>query len=190
MRRPAFSTLELILVIGILGGLAGITIPAYRDYQVRSDLVNATDRVSQALNRAQLRSEAGEQDTEWGFSVSRSTLFAGKQYDGRNAMFDERYPIPETIATSGLDEVSFAKLTGVPSATGTIVLTSLRGEQRQVSILIDRKGIAVNMDDQLTICHCQSNTPQTKKIPDNAWPAHRGHGDSLGTCKQNSCKDK
>jgi type II secretory pathway pseudopilin PulG len=181
--RPAFTTLELLLVVGILAGLAAFSIPAYRDYQVRSDLVRVTDQVSQALGRAQLRSQAGQQESEWGYSVSHATLFAGTSYTGRNPSHDEFYPMPDTIATSGLDEVSFARVTGAPSATGTIILTSLMGEQREVHILIDRQGIVVNISDRLTVCHCDSNQPKSLKISESAWPDHRDHGDYLGSCR-------
>lgn len=181
--RPAFTALELMLVVGILAGLAAFSVPAYRDYQVRNDLVRVTDQVSQALGRAQLRAQAGQRESAWGYSVSHATLFAGSNYAGRNASYDEFYPMPDTIETSGLDEVSFARLTGAPSATGTIILTSLRGERREVRILIDRQGIAVNRSDRLTVCHCNASPAHTLRLPEAAWPAHRRHGDYLGACR-------
>jgi len=191
MLRRGFTLLELVLVIAIIGGVTAISIPAYRDYQIRSDLNIAAEQITQALGRAQLLSQAGQHGMSWGFSVPQSTLFAGQSYAVRIAPHDERYPIPETIGTSGLSEVWFTRVEGVPSATGTIILTSLRGEQRTVNILIDRKGIAVNTADRLTLCHCQSNPPKTMQLPDNAWPAHRRHGDYLGKCRvpEDTCDD-
>lgn len=179
---PGFTLLELMLTVGIVSGVTMFALPAYRDYQVRNDLLVATDHVTQAIGRAQLRAQAGERRQPWGFSVSQRTLFMGPDFASRNAAFDERYFFPQTIGTSGLDEVSFAPLTGIPSATGAIILTSLRGEQRQVEIIVDRQGILVNDDDRLTICHCISNPPHTQRIPEASWPAHRQHGDSLGAC--------
>lgn len=178
-----FSSLEVLLTVGILTFLVGIAMPAYRNYQIRNDLLIATDQVSQALNRAQLRSQAGQQGAAWGFSVSQAVMFMGTAFNGRNQTFDEHYIIPGTIGTSGLDEVSFAPITGMPSTTGAIILTSLRGEQRQVTIDIDRQGIAVNANDRLTLCHCRANPPHTMNLPESAWPAHRRHGDYLGMCR-------
>jgi prepilin-type N-terminal cleavage/methylation domain-containing protein len=180
--RKGFTALEVMLVIGVLGGLAAYVTPAYRDYQIRSDLYNAAEMLTQAIGRAQLRGQAGEHDLPWGFSVSHNVMFAGETYATRNPLYDERYQIPDTVAHSGLDEVSFARLTGDPSATGTIILTSLRNEQREVNIIIDRQGIVINPDDRVTLCHCAAGTPQTMRLPESAWPAHGRHGDYLGRC--------
>lgn len=191
MLRRGFTVLELMLAIAILAGVSAISIPAYRDYQIRSDLNIATEQITQALGRAQLLSQAGQHGMEWGYAVPQSTLFAGQSYAARAAEHDERYPYPETIATSGLSEVWFSRVEGVPSATGTIVLTSLRGEEKEVNIIIDRRGIAVNASDRLTLCHCQSNSPMTLYLPDNTWPAHERHGDYLGPCRvpEDRCDD-
>lgn len=182
--RRGFSLFEVLLVLGILGGLSAIAVPAWRDYQVHSDLEIAAEQISQALGRARLRSQSGQLDMPWGFSVSHQTLFGGETYANRSATFDEHYPFPSTIETSGLDEVAFSRLQGMPSMTGSIILTSLRGEQREVHIVIDRQGIAVNATDRLTVCHCKSNPPHTLRLPEAAWPAHSKHGDYLGSCNQ------
>lgn len=180
--RRGFTALELLLTVSILISVLAFAIPTYREYQVRNDLLTATDQVSQALGRAQLRAQAGEQGKAWGYSVSERTLFGGDSFATRDPFYDEIYPIPQTIGTSGLNEVTFTRLTGIASATGTIVLTSLLGEERDVHILIDRQGIAVNIDDKLVICHCQGAAPNTINISESAWPTHRAHGDYLGAC--------
>ncbi len=187
--RSAFTLIELVLVIGIISGALAFVVPAYRDYQIRNDLNIAAEHVSQALGRARILAQGGARSSAWGFSVSHRTLFAGGQYDGRDITGDELYYFPDTIETSGLDEVSFAASTGIPSATGTIILTSLRGERRTVNITIDRQGIAIDFSDRLTICHCSANPPHTLHLPESAWPAHRRHGDHLGPCQTPSiCK--
>jgi|CXWL01.1.fsa_nt_gi type II secretory pathway pseudopilin PulG len=182
--------LEVMLVVGIIGVLSAITIPAYRDYQVHNDLTTVTEQVTQALGRARMRSQLQEGGLSWGFSVPQGAIFAGKTFATRNAAYDEHYPIPSTIVTSGLSEVTFSTFQGVPSVTGSIVLTSLRGEQLSVSIMIDREGIATNAADSLTLCHCQSNPPHTLNLPESAWPAHQKHGDYLGNCRvpETHCK--
>ncbi len=182
MPRRAYTLLEVLLVLGMLSVIGGIAAPTYRDYRIRNDLLTAAELVSQALERAKILAQSGSRDAPWGFDVTHQTLFAGPSYAGRIAGQDERYVLPGAVATSGLESVTFAPLTGEPSATGSIILTSLRGERATVAVVIDRQGIALSIDDRLTICHCEASPPHTLKIPEAAWPAHRGHGDHLGAC--------
>lgn len=183
MNRQGFTLLELLLVIGMLAVIGAIASPAWRAYQVRSDVETAVDSLTQALGRAKLKAVAGDGASAWGYDVQTSTLFRGTEFASRDVAADELYPRPSAVAASGLMRVTFAALTGRPSATGSIILTSIRGDVRQVSIEIDEEGIIVNRDDKLTICHCPSNPPSILRIPDAAWPAHRQHGDALGACK-------
>ena len=180
--RFGFTSLEVLLVIGILSGLLAIVAPSWRDYQIRSDLAIAAEQITQALGRAKLLAESGQGDSPWGFSVGEHTLFRGLSYALRDPSDDERYPVSPAVVLTGLQEVAFLKLTGRPTTTGSIILTSLRGERRIVTIDIDTQGIAVNFDDKLTICHCQSNPPHTMYVPESAWPAHKKHGDYFGVC--------
>lgn len=182
MRRNAFTALELLLVVAIIAVIAGFSLPLYRRYQVRNDLNLATEQTIQALHRAQLLSRLGEESSEWGFHVQNGILFLGQSYAARDAARDEEYTIPSTVLTSGLPEVSFSRLEGRPSATGTIILESMFGERRTITITIDASGMLTTSGDRLTICHRSAQTPNTLCIPDSAWPAHQGHGDTLGPC--------
>ena len=182
MKRRAFTLLEMLLVLGVLAVIGGIVTPTYRDYRIRSDLHIAAEQVSQALSRARILAQTGTAEMAWGFSVPQAVLFAGANFSERIISHDEFFTLPTGIATSGLEEVTFSPLEGVPSATGSIILTSLRNEQAQVSVLIERQGIVVSIDDKLTICHCEPDPPLTLRIPEAAWPAHRNHGDYLGAC--------
>ena len=182
MYRPAFSLIEILLVIGVIGIVTALTIPAFRRYQVRSDLDNATQQITQSLGRARILSVSGERDATWGVYVPGAVLFKGKSYALRDPSFDEMYPVSPAIALSGLQEVVFSRLEGSPSATGSIILTALSGDMRQINIIIDKEGIPTTSEDKITICHKPKSICQTMKIPDNAWPGHQGHGDHMGVC--------
>lgn len=187
----AFTLLELLLVIGILSGVAFISIPSYRHYQVRQDLHLAAEQITQALGRAQLLSQSGKHEMPWGYAVEENVIFAGDTYAMRDPAYDEFYPMSPTIQKAGLLEVTFSRLEGRPSATGTILLTSIHNETRHVSIRVDRQGIAVDVDDKFMICHCKSTPPHTLTVPDSAWSAHKKHGDYFGPCRvpETKCKD-
>ncbi len=183
MRRYGFALLEVVLVVGLVGAIAGVGIPLYRDYQIRNDLNLATEQVTQGLARARLLSQSAQNDDAWGFYAPAGVLYKGDSYATRDPAFDETYPMPSTIAIEGLFEVNYQKIAGLPSETGQITLTTINDETRNVLIEVKTESIAVVTADHFTICHNPgSGNPQTLHIPDNAWPAHEAHGDEFGTC--------
>ncbi len=185
VNRPAFAVLELIIVIGILTTMTSLSIPAYREYQIRSDLDRTTQQVTQSLARAKLLSTSGERDSAWGFYVPSGTLYKGTNYAGRDASFDEVYPMPSTIAVTGLLDIAYSRVSGLPADTGNIVLRALNNDERiiQVTIAVDQQSLATNQTDLLTICHRNTDgSTQTMTIPDATWPYHQGHGDTNGAC--------
>lgn len=185
MFRRGFSLLEVVIVIGIVGVMSALSVPAYRDYQIRSDLDKVAQQVSQGLARAQLLSKSGERDAMWGFYVPAGVLYKGTSYATRDSSFDQVYPMPSTIAVSGLMDISYSRVKGTASQEGNIVLRALNDDQRQiqVTIAVDAQTIATNTGDVLTICH-HPGLPdqQTMTVPDATWPMHIAHGDTVGAC--------
>jgi len=187
MLRRGFALMEVLLVIAILGMISGISIPMYRDYQIRSDLDSSTEQVTQGLSRARLLAQSGQQDSAWGFYVPAGVLFKGDSYETRDANYDEVYPMPSTITTTGPTEITYSKLAGVPSMTGSITLTTINTEQRTILIEVKQESLAVVQSDTIVVCHNPSgNNPHTLSINDSAWPAHQAHGDTYGPCAVSS----
>ncbi|UPA22618.1 prepilin-type N-terminal cleavage/methylation domain-containing protein [Candidatus Peribacteria bacterium] len=183
MKRAGFTIVEMLMVIGIIGVISGVTVPLYRDYQVRNDLNVATEQVTQGLARARLLSQSAQSDAGWGFYVPAGILYKGDSYATRVAGADETYPMPSTITVTGIFDISYTKVKGQPSSTGSIILTALDSEQRTIEIEVQKETIAVVEGDNLTICHkIGGSAEQTKVIPDAAWPGHQNHGDTLGAC--------
>lgn len=183
--RSGFALLELVIVIGILSVITGLSIPAYREYQIRSDLDKTAQQVTQGLGRAKLLAVSGERDAGWGFYVPSGTLYKGTSYAERDTAFDEVYPMPSTIAVTGLLDIAFSRVAGDPSDTGDIVLRALNNDSRiiQVTIAVDRQSLAANQADLLTICHHGAGgSTDTITIPDATWPYHQSHGDTNGPC--------
>lgn len=187
MRRSGFALIEMLLVIGIIGTMAGLAAPLYRDYQIRNDLNLATEQVTQGLGRARLLAESGQDDDAWGFYVPAGVLYKGDAYATRDANYDEVYPMPGTIMTTGLSEVSYKKLSGDPSGTGAITLVALNQDSRTILIVVEKESVAVVLDDKISICHRTGNGgSHTLNVNDSAWPAHQAHGDTLGACVSSS----
>ncbi len=182
MRRFGFALIEMILVIGIMGVVGGMAIPLYRDYQIRNDLNLATEQVTQGLARARLLAQSGQDDSGWGFYVPAGVLYKGDSYIGRDSSYDETYPMPSTIMAAGLSEVSYARLAGTPSGTGSITLIALNREERTIYIVVGAESIAIVHENDLTICHQTGQGYHTLTMNEAAWPAHQAHGDTLGAC--------
>lgn len=131
-----FTLLEVLLSIAIIGLITGIGIPVYQSFQVRNDLDIATVSIAQSLRRAETLAEAVDGDISWGIRVQSGsiTLFKGTSYAARDTNFDEVFQVPTSIAPSGVQEIVFAKFTGLPQTTGTTTLTSNTNETRTITI--------------------------------------------------------
>ena len=75
-------------------------------------------------------------NSSWGVlaTTSQVIVFSGASFASRNPTFDESFDISPSIKISGMSEEVFAKFTGIPSASGTLILTSSNGEARTVSV--------------------------------------------------------
>lgn len=129
MRRSGFTLIEVLLSIALIGLISGIGAIVYQQLQGRNDLDIAVSTVAQNHRRAQVLSRAIEGDATWGVRVDPGnvTLFQGSSFATRNAVFDEVTSISPALGSSGLTEVVFLKLTGLPQSTGTLTFTGTNG---------------------------------------------------------------
>lgn len=135
----AFSLLEVLLSIGLMGGLIALSFPVLLSFEYRNDLIASRNYVASAIRIAQLNSQAVVQDTQWGVKVNPGliTVFSGPTFAGRNVAYDQTYPINTTIGISGVTEIVFNKLGGETSNTGTLNLSK---EGNSFSLNINAKG--------------------------------------------------
>lgn len=107
--------------------------------QVRSEMDNTLTTVAQTLRRAQLLSQTNERDSTWGMRVQSGsvTLFRGNTYASRDTSFDEIVTTSSSITPSGITEVVYSKMTGLPNTTGTLTLSATNDTR---TIVINAKG--------------------------------------------------
>ncbi|MEK7607276.1 MAG: type II secretion system protein [Patescibacteria group bacterium] len=136
-----FTLLEVLLSVAILSLLAGIGAPIFQSFQTRNALDITATEIAQNIRRAQALSRASEGDTTWGAFIQNGqvTLFKGASFATRDTDYDETIDLSSSITPSGVSEIVFSKLTGLPSATGTITLTSNTNETR--NIIINAQGV-------------------------------------------------
>ncbi len=129
-REAGFTLVEMLLTVAALSIIAVVAIPFTNSSLVRGNF-DASSRVYEnALRKAYAYARASRNDTDWGVYTASSsvTVFSGSTYAGRSAALDESneyaYPltVTGTIASGGIAEVVFAKGSGLPSATGTVVV--------------------------------------------------------------------
>ena len=88
------------------------------------------------VERAQVLSQAVDGDTTWGVKLQTSgiSLFKGASYAGRDINFDEDYSLNGNVTPTGVTEVVFSKLLGIPNTTGTLTLTNTNSEVQNITI--------------------------------------------------------
>ena len=135
--RIGFTAIDMLLTIGVIAITAGVSVPMYRNFQVRSDLDLAVDQTMQGLARAQLKSQAGEHDGAWGYQVAGGTVFLGDAYATRDTGYDDTIALPLSVSAYGISEVEFARVNGTPSVTGDIILEAANGLRRTITVSAD-----------------------------------------------------
>jgi prepilin-type N-terminal cleavage/methylation domain-containing protein len=136
-----FTLIEVLLSIAIIGIMTAISIPVFYNYQIKNDTYLAVSTIVQSLRRAQILTQAVEVDAAWGVKVQQGgiVLFKGTTYSSRDVSFDEVFDMSTTIIPSGLSEVVFNKMTGLPMQIGNITLTSNVNQSK--SLTINSKGM-------------------------------------------------
>ncbi len=136
IKKNGFTLLELLLVVALMGVLAIVSAPMYLSLQAENEMSITSVTIGDILHRAQLKSQAIDSDSSWGVEITNGLLiiFKGSNFINRDQTFDENFSLANTIKLSGLTEVIFAPLSGIPNIVGAIKLQHSDGRQSQLSI--------------------------------------------------------
>lgn len=136
MKNQGFTLIEMLLSTGIIVAIIAISTPIFQSFQAKNDLDIAAVTVAQNLRRAQMLSQSIDGDATWGVFVANGsqTIFKGASYAIRDVAFDEIFDMPTSIVPSGISEIVFSKLYGLPQTIGTINFASTTNEIRIVTI--------------------------------------------------------
>jgi len=124
--QRGFTLIEMLLSVGLIAMLAGLSLPIYASFNSRDDLDLSTQELAGMLRRAETYACNVDGDNSWGVKVQSGSavLFKGSSYATRDTTQDETDSIPATITIGGtVSEVVFSKLTAAPNTSGTITLT-------------------------------------------------------------------
>lgn len=122
-KKSGFSLIELILVVAIISIVGASTIPVGSRFLVQNNFRNKTSEIVSSLRTAQINTISGKEDRQWGVEISASTI---KLYAVGDSAFDQTFSIPPSISITQ-NTIVFNKLTGNPTTTGSIVVSSSIG---------------------------------------------------------------
>jgi len=122
----AFSIVELLIVFGITVLLIALCVPLAINFFNGQDLEDAAEQLTQTLRQAQNKSMAQENDNAFGVRLTDNsyTLFKGMTYLSHDPSYASTTDLPQGITSSGLTEIIFSKLQGLPNNSGNIILTN------------------------------------------------------------------
>lgn len=131
-----FTIIELLLTMAMIAILTGITIPLYSISQSKDDLQTEASFVISAIRSAKIFSTSGKENSEWGihFQQGKMIIFKGTSFSTRDISFDEEMPVGQSISFTGLNDIYFTKLYGIPSATGSITLSIPNGDFKNIQV--------------------------------------------------------
>ncbi len=137
--RKSFTLIEVLLVIAILGIIAGLSSPFLITFKTEQDLNSTTEEVVSVLKKAREKAINGEKDSLWGVNFSQPF-----QYILFRENFNPGSPENETfqyfkniLLTTSKPEVKFLKLKGTIDEEFRIELTSFNKKR---IILINQEG--------------------------------------------------
>jgi prepilin-type N-terminal cleavage/methylation domain-containing protein len=136
-----FTFIELIIVVTLMGILGTMATSYYARFYVQNSVDDIQVQLLSSLRKAQLFSMLSKRGTGWGVNYASNTitLFAGSTYSGRTTAYDENYTVPNSITVSGLNEIDFSRISGLPSATATITIS---GNNTTRQITVNSQGVA------------------------------------------------
>lgn len=134
-----FSLLEVLIVLGIVALIAGISTTTFNNFRSHENLEIAATSVVEALRHAQANAQSGKGDSAWGVKMlpSSTVIFKGTSYAGRDTAADQPFSFSGGVVASGLSEIVFIKVMGATENTGTVTLTNSYGTK---NIEINEKG--------------------------------------------------
>jgi len=124
--KKGFTLVEISLVIALFLIVLSFAVP----YGLRFFKVERLDGISrdllETLRLTQSQAASQNLDSNYGVSINSNAFisFKGNSYTSRSVAYDQEFAIPNGIEVSGLPEVIFYKLTGLPNQSGEIRLSS------------------------------------------------------------------
>ncbi|MEI7792030.1 MAG: prepilin-type N-terminal cleavage/methylation domain-containing protein [Candidatus Berkelbacteria bacterium] len=120
-KRPAFTFLELLLVLLVVSILAAASSPFFSRFLLQNAVASSSEHIVSTLRKAQEYTIAGKNNSTWQTVLSGNTLTLVQQSGG--TVFDT-YTMNSNVAVSGLTTVSFTRPLGQVASPVSISITA------------------------------------------------------------------
>jgi prepilin-type N-terminal cleavage/methylation domain-containing protein len=122
-----FTLVEVLIGLSIMVLIASFAVVGFRNYAQFQQYNQAISDVVFILNQTRLSARSAEDDAAHGvkFSSGGMTQFIGDTYvvgDPDNVLTTYGLVTLQHDLSGGVDEIVFEKLTGLPTATGTVTI--------------------------------------------------------------------
>ncbi len=132
--------IEMLIVLSIISILSGVLISGYFYYKKLNDFDLAVAQTANLIRKARLNSVAVSEDSQWSVNIQANqvTVFKGTDFSGRDQSLDEIIRIRGVSDISGLSQIEFSKVFGLPQDSGMVTLSN---DSSSRIIQINEKGI-------------------------------------------------
>ena len=117
-------------------GLTGASF--YSRFFTQNAASNTADTIVQLSRKAQFYAMTGNKSNASGWGINYVgnviTLYQGPAFSLRNQIWDENYTVENAVTVSGLTEINFARLTGLPTTTATIEVSGNQGSTQTLTV--------------------------------------------------------
>lgn len=136
MRKNGFTFIELLLMVVLISILAAMTPVFYSRFLLQNAVANTSDQMIGSLRKAQIYAMMSKQGSSWSVNYSSNaiTLYKGTNFASRDSSFDETFDLNPNVAVSGITDISFARLTGVPTPSSTTITINFGNNSDTITV--------------------------------------------------------
>lgn len=142
------TILEVLISIAIISTLASLSFVVFTQFIQTQSVDKEAGAVISSIAYARSQSMSGRNDSAYGihFASTTMTIFMGTSYNASSVnnvvrTLSSGVVVSRLALGTGVTDVVFGKLTGTPSATGTLTIASLRDTSKQRVITISGTGL-------------------------------------------------
>lgn len=145
-KTNGFTLLEVVVSVAVLTMIVGISVVGFRNMAAFQQYNHALSDVEFIMKQTQLSARSAVKDANHGVKFTNDSIiqFVGDTYsptDSNNKTTSYELVTLQTDFTGGADEIIFRKLTGLPSATGTIEVQGVQFNASDTLTLTETGGI-------------------------------------------------